>query len=635
MKTCLFSFVLAFCLNAVCFSQSCYKYITKEYNFGGSVDIDGTCITKDSFVYTVGNLHLNNNNEALLVKTSIEGDVLWTRILTGSNSDEFNGLNTTSDGGCIAIGHTSSYAGTTSYALLAVRFDKNGNVLWSKAFNTNSTYGDIGYSALQTSDGGFVIVGNQNANGFTASSLAIKTDADGNALWLKRYNNIEGGEFENALEVADGYLLAGEYLAAGNTTQRAIIVKLNKETGNLVFLKSWANPTYSMSRSRLFSNGTGFYLASILNDNAAFGVGNCRQMITYLNNDLVPLKTLQVNHPVAKNHGVSPIGLFPDGSIVSGLGGTNLDGDLYRINSAGSLDWKAKVQDDGSQEINGISTVGSKLAVFAGTNDHNTSRKDMLMVFAQFPEQNAAFNSNCKLLESEADLTMPVLSDIPFAFDAISDFPGSAWTSIAPSIQALAPAVSYNCSNSNCLLPMQLVSFHASLLNNSYSKLTFTTTQDENVAYYEIERSYDGRTFQGITKLSPMAGSQRAYEYVDYDILKTTDKAFYRIRTKSLNGETSYSSLVILNIGNQKLKISVLPNPAKGFAQLNIDADRNGMASIRVFDMAGKTILEQNSILEKGNNAVAIQHMELLKTGTYIISVSTEDRVQTLKLVIE
>jgi hypothetical protein len=110
-------------------------------------------------------LHLG----ALILKLDGAGTVQWQRQLdpAGSQGAYFNAVQQTSDGGYVAIGEYYVVGESYPYpnSVLVAVFDPNGNVRWQKGFNNVDDLGSpSGYehalSGIQTSDGGYLVAGN-------------------------------------------------------------------------------------------------------------------------------------------------------------------------------------------------------------------------------------------------------------------------------------------------------------------------------------------------------------------------------------------------------------------------------------------------------------------------------------------
>ena len=102
-----------------------------------------------------------------VVKTDQSGTIEWQKSLGGSDSDEANSIQQTTDGGYIVAGFSSSTDGDITgthggmdYWL--VKLDSVGNLQWQKSFG--GTGDDRAYFIQQSSDGGYVVAGYSGSN---------------------------------------------------------------------------------------------------------------------------------------------------------------------------------------------------------------------------------------------------------------------------------------------------------------------------------------------------------------------------------------------------------------------------------------------------------------------------------------
>lgn len=194
-----------------------------------------------------------------LFKTDANGNKLWERIFGGESGDIARSVQQTSDGGYIIAGSYQSYRvknGTipedtkiekerlqriltkwpekikTKYdprgemfyligsEVYLVKTDADGDMVWEKTFG--DYYGENAYSIQQTSDGGYIIVGDTGSFGvspYTAKELnqsapedvyLLKIDANGNEQWTKVF----GGKYVDVgysvQQTSDGgYIIVG------------------------------------------------------------------------------------------------------------------------------------------------------------------------------------------------------------------------------------------------------------------------------------------------------------------------------------------------------------------------------------------------------------------------------------------
>lgn len=143
-----------------------------------------------------------------LLKTNASGFSMWEKHYRGSEyKDVAFDVVSTDDGGYAFAGYTRG-----KYFWL-VKTDADGNELWSKSYAGLSGSVDSAYSLLQTSDGGFVVVGTGNGGSSLDYTWLIRTNAFGEPEWNKTYSD---GGFDRASDII--HCSDGGYLIAGTTT---------------------------------------------------------------------------------------------------------------------------------------------------------------------------------------------------------------------------------------------------------------------------------------------------------------------------------------------------------------------------------------------------------------------------------
>jgi hypothetical protein len=204
---------------------------TKTY--GGTSSEKPSAIIKTSdggyamagYTYSYG----AGGNDMYLVKIDSAGNMLWNTTYGGNMNDAASSVIQTSDGGYMLVGTTSSF-GVGSYRdIYMVKVDSNGNQLWYKLFGSTSGY-ESASRVIQTDDDGYMIAGQTNSFGAGGYDMwLIKTDSDGNQVWSKTFG---GTSTENAVSVAQ--TVEGGYIVAGNTNSFGVagdvwLIRLNSE----------------------------------------------------------------------------------------------------------------------------------------------------------------------------------------------------------------------------------------------------------------------------------------------------------------------------------------------------------------------------------------------------------------------
>ena len=143
---------------------------TKAYGGPGTETASEVQQTEDGGYVIVGttNSFGAGGNDIYLIRTDAVGDTLWTRTYGGAESESGNSVCETSDGGFIIVGDTYSFAEHGNDVYL-IKTDTNGDTVWTRTYGAEPQWWpyddkryDRGHSVRQTADGGFVIVGATN-----------------------------------------------------------------------------------------------------------------------------------------------------------------------------------------------------------------------------------------------------------------------------------------------------------------------------------------------------------------------------------------------------------------------------------------------------------------------------------------
>ena len=101
------------------------------------------------------------------------------------SNDRAFALIQTADGGFVLAGETSSF-GAGAMDMWLVKTDVNGMMLWNRTFGC--PYNDAVSSLIQTEDGGFFLVGHSDLyNDHEPIIWLVKVDSSGKMLWNQTY----------------------------------------------------------------------------------------------------------------------------------------------------------------------------------------------------------------------------------------------------------------------------------------------------------------------------------------------------------------------------------------------------------------------------------------------------------------
>lgn len=177
-----------------------------------------------------------------LMKTDAVGNVEWNYTYGGVADDVATkgALVQTSDGGYAIAGRTESFgAGYRDFWL--VKTDRAGKVEWNQTYGWSG--GEIPYSLVQTSDGGYAMAGRTDSFGAGLYDFwLVKTDATGSMQWNHTYGGANVDTAYSVVQTSDGgYAMCGETWPLGSGWGDVWFVKTDPEG-----LMEW-NRTYGGS----------------------------------------------------------------------------------------------------------------------------------------------------------------------------------------------------------------------------------------------------------------------------------------------------------------------------------------------------------------------------------------------------
>ena len=172
----------------------------------------------------------------LLVKTDASGSMLWNKTYSIQPEDRdlysdyywSGSLIETSDGGFVIAGTmigkalSQSQAGDTTYVVVnpdhffVMKLDADGNVQWKKSHSIDMD-GDSLWSIIQTSDGGFAVIGEAKyimlsiGVGTSPYCFLAKLDSSGNMVWSVDMDYVRNSNFTIFFGASDNFNSAMEF----------------------------------------------------------------------------------------------------------------------------------------------------------------------------------------------------------------------------------------------------------------------------------------------------------------------------------------------------------------------------------------------------------------------------------------
>jgi hypothetical protein len=191
--------------------------------------------------------------------------------------------------------------------------------------------------------------------------------------------------------------------------------------------------------------------------------------------------------------------------------------------------------------------------------------------------------------------------------------------------------------DSTCIpLERNLLSFTGAM-NNRIARLNWRVAFNEELAYFDIERSFDGRFFTPVSRVDALdVGQNVNYSTID-DLTNVADHpvVYYRLNIKKKNGSNSYSQVIHLPFANlPKRTMTIAPNPVRDNLQVTITTSRKENLELYFYDMTGKMVRKMQTELVQGSNVVAVENFMEWQKGMYLVVARIGEEVYREKIVL-
>ena len=190
--------------------------------------------------------------------------------------------------------------------------------------------------------------------------------------------------------------------------------------------------------------------------------------------------------------------------------------------------------------------------------------------------------------------------------------------------------------SASVFVPIDLLYLTATPINNTYIRVDWATAQEDNVDYFEIQRSLDGLNFTTIATEDAVGNSTTAqyYSYDDYNVLPGIDY-YYRINTIDNDGTSELTYLVVASIQQDGdfQAVNLYPNPiGQGDFTVDIKTRSEMPVELRVFDAIGQLIYTEKIDSKIGVNSLTID-AQTWASGTYFVQVVGNDLNEVKELI--
>ena len=170
-------------------------------------------------------------------------------------------------------------------------------------------------------------------------------------------------------------------------------------------------------------------------------------------------------------------------------------------------------------------------------------------------------------------------------------------------------------------LPIELLNFNASPINNEIVQLKWQTASENNNDYFTIERSKNGTTWEQVALVDGAGNSSSLLSYSISDSHLYIGISYYRLKQTDFDGQFEYSEIRSVNIERlENSQIEMYPNPVKN--QITIFANSTELAEITIYNALGQDVTLLALKIEKSSRKLVLD-VSSLSSGIYYIKTKT------------
>ncbi len=197
--------------------------------------------------------------------------------------------------------------------------------------------------------------------------------------------------------------------------------------------------------------------------------------------------------------------------------------------------------------------------------------------------------------------------------------------------------VNYQIVRFGSAFPVEFVSFGAEEVPDKEVKLSWSTQQEINSDYFQIQKSYSGRFNEPIIvgELRAQGFSDEKVSYSFFDKYTQETHLFYRLKIVDGDGSYRYSQTAEVQLEQDNFPLLVGPNPVKDRLHISVPIQQDKHFDFKLYDLQSRILLHDQKRLGSGLGESLQWQMSHLPAGMYLLEASEMEepyRKQTIKV---
>ncbi|PMD90031.1 hypothetical protein BWI97_24260 [Siphonobacter sp. BAB-5405] len=191
-------------------------------------------------------------------------------------------------------------------------------------------------------------------------------------------------------------------------------------------------------------------------------------------------------------------------------------------------------------------------------------------------------------------------------------------------------------------LPVSLAAFTAKAEGTQAALLQWSTASERNNAFFEVQHSTDGKSFETVARIAGKGTTQVRQEYnFTHNNLNPQTLHYYQLKQIDNDGTFTYSGMRSVQLTDYKgISLQVASNPVvNGEVKVLVDySDENlqKSTSVQLYSLQGTVIATQQLELMRGRNEIHFP-VHGVAPGLYLVSLKNDSlgSAKTFKVIIQ
>ena len=191
-------------------------------------------------------------------------------------------------------------------------------------------------------------------------------------------------------------------------------------------------------------------------------------------------------------------------------------------------------------------------------------------------------------------------------------------------------------STTQVVLPVNIVSFTGNI-NNKLVQLNWQTSQENNSSYFEVQRSSNGSNFEPISTVTAKGNIGTISTYQDKDDLffYTGKVVYYRLKMVDTDGKYKFSKVLVIipNTASTVNTLKAWPLPFTAQLTAGYSSELSGEIKVNLTNMNGSRVASSSATVQKGYNSISINQAQTIPSGTYLLTITSNGKTESIKVV--